>query len=79
MKVSRRLLIAAGAMATLVSAIPIKTECVIKKDLVGNTGSTASEFDQTANAVATQDTDTVALTGAFICPSNSDPIVNMRL
>ena len=53
MKVSRRLLIAAGAMATLVSAIPIKTECVIKKDLVGNTGSTATEFDQTANAVAT--------------------------
>ena len=74
MKVSRRLLIAAGAMATLVSSIPIKTECVIKSDLVGNTASTATDFDQTANAVATQDTDTVALVGAFICPANNNII-----
>ena len=72
MKVSRRLLIAAGAMASLVSAIPIKLECVIKQDLVGNTGSTATEFDQTANAVLTLDTDTVALMGAFVCPANND-------
>ena len=74
MKVSRRLLIAAGAMATLVNAIPIKTECVIKSDLVGNTSSTATDFDQTANAVATQDTDTVALKGAFVCPSNGNTL-----
>ena len=79
MKFSRRLLIAAGAMATIVRAIPIKTECVIKGDELGNTSSTATEFDQTANAVATQDTDTVALTGAFICPSTNSEIKNMRL
>ena len=67
MKFSRRLLIAAGAMATYVRAIPIKTECVIKGDAVGNTGGSGTEFDQTSVIVSTMDTETAALTAAFVC------------
>ena len=75
-----RLAIAAAATAaTLTAAIPIKTECVIKGPLVGNTSdATATVFDETAFAVANLDT-TSELTKAFACVDANGNLQNLRI
>lgn len=75
-----RLAIAAAATAaTLTAAIPIKTECVIKGPLVGNTSdATASVFDETAFAVANLDT-TAALTKSFACVDANGNLQSLRI
>ena len=65
--VNKLVIAAAATAATMTAAIPIKTECIIKGTLVGNTSdATATAFDQTAYAVSNLDT-TSALTKAFAC------------
>ena len=75
-----RLAIAAAATAaTLTAAIPIKTECVIKGPMVGNTSDiTATTFDETAFAVANLDT-TSELTKAFACTDANGNLQYLRI
>ena len=77
--VNRLVIAAAATAATLTSAIPVKTECVIKGALVGNTADTSgTAFDQTSYIVANLDT-TSALTKAFACADSAGKLVSLRL
>ena len=65
--------------SNFVSAIAIKTECVLKDaSEVGNTASTSTSFDQTSDAVALLDT-TAQLSRAFICLDGNGNLNSLRM